>query len=155
MTAQCLLASATPAPRPTPAAQDGQVHLLDGNVLIALVSDSHVHHVAASAWFAGHGQPFATCPITQATLLRLLMRLAAWPVQQALAVLGGITAHPQHRFWPDTLNYQSIAWVGVLGHRQVTDAYLAALARHHAGRLVTFDSGLALLHADVAVALAA
>jgi toxin-antitoxin system PIN domain toxin len=137
-----------------PAAAGAQVHLLDGNVLIALVSDSHVHHQAASAWFAGHAQPFATCPITQGTLLRLLMRLAGWPVQQALAVLAGIAAHPLHRFWPDTLDYQSVTWMGVLGHRQVTDAYLAALARHHGGRLVTFDAGLAQLHADVAIALA-
>jgi uncharacterized protein len=43
----------------------------------------------------------------------------------------------------------------VLGHRQVTDAYLAALARHHHGKLATFDKGLAALHSDVAVALTA
>ncbi len=43
--------------------------------------------------------------------------------------------------------------MGVLGYRQVTDADLAALARHHGGRLVTFDAGLAQLHADVAIAL--
>jgi len=30
---------------------------------------------------------------------------------------------------------------GVIGHRQVTDAYLAALARHHRGQLATFDPG--------------
>jgi uncharacterized protein len=41
----------------------------------------------------------------------------------------------------------------VLGHRQVTDAYLAALARHHKGKLVSFDRGLAALHADVTVGL--
>jgi len=27
----------------------------------------------------------------------------------------------------------------VLGHRQVTDAYLAGLARHQGGRLVSFE----------------
>jgi predicted nucleic acid-binding protein len=36
----------------------------------------------------------------------------------------------------------------VIGHRQVTDAYLVALARHHDGRLATFDRGLAALHDD-------
>jgi predicted nucleic acid-binding protein len=35
----------------------------------------------------------------------------------------------------------------------VTDAYLAALVRHHGGRLATFDRGLAALHADVAEAI--
>jgi hypothetical protein len=42
-----------------------------------------------------------------------------------------------------------------MGHRQVTDAYLAALARQQGGRLVTFDAGLAVLHPDVALSLAA
>jgi len=30
----------------------------------------------------------------------------------------------------------------LLGHRQVTDAQLLALAFHHGGRLVSFDRGL-------------
>ena len=37
-----------------------------------------------------------------------------------------------------------------MGHRQVTDAYLAELARRHRGRLVTLDAGLAAVHPDVA-----
>jgi predicted nucleic acid-binding protein len=37
-----------------------------------------------------------------------------------------------------------------MGHRQVTDAYLAELARLHSGRLATFDQGLAQSHADIA-----
>ena len=40
-----------------------------------------------------------------------------------------------------------------MGHRQVTDAYLAALARHHGGKLVSFDKGLVALHQDVGVAV--
>jgi predicted nucleic acid-binding protein len=39
---------------------------------------------------------------------------------------------------------------GIIGHRQVTDAYLAHLARSHSARLATFDQALAKLHADVA-----
>ena len=81
------------------------------------------------------------------------MRLGEVPAHTALAVLAGVTAHARHRFWPDAMGYEEVSWNGVLGHRQVTDAYLAALARHHQGQLVTFDSGLAALHADVAVAL--
>jgi predicted nucleic acid-binding protein len=38
---------------------------------------------------------------------------------------------------------------GVIGHRQVTDAYLAHLARTRNGRLATFDQGLAKTHPDV------
>jgi toxin-antitoxin system PIN domain toxin len=130
-----------------------QAHLLDGNVLVALVTDTHVHHAAAQRWFAAHDQPFATCPITQGTLIRLLMNLGDLRAEQATQVLGGLTEHLRHRFWPDSIGYGDVTWAGVMGHRQVTDAYLAALARHHRGRLVTFDGGLASLHGDVAVAL--
>lgn len=129
------------------------VHLLDGNVLVALVSSTHVHHRAAQHWFSAQSSPFATCPITQGTLLRLLMRLGELPAHSAVEVLAQLIAHPRHRFWPDEPSYTDIEWRGVLGHRQVTDAYLAALARHHGGKLVTFDRGLALLHTDVALAL--
>ena len=133
------------------AAGERAAWLLDGNVLVALVSSSHVHHSAAMRWFAATGEPFATCPITQGTLLRLLVQLAEVTPGVALDVLAKLAGHPRHRFWPDSLQYTDIRWTGVLGHRQVTDAYLAALARHHGGRMATFDSVLAALHADVAV----
>jgi predicted nucleic acid-binding protein len=38
----------------------------------------------------------------------------------------------------------------IIGHRQVTDAYLAQLARAHGFRLATFDQAIAKLHHDVA-----
>lgn len=40
-----------------------------------------------------------------------------------------------------------------MGHLQVADAYLAARARLHAGRLAIFDKGLVALHPDIGVAL--
>ncbi len=132
---------------------DPAVCLLDGNVLVALVVDTHVHHAAAQTWFSASAAPFATCPITQGTLLRLLMRLAGMDAGAAVRVLAALAAHPRHRFWSDAIGYAAVDLIGVIGHRQVTDAYLAALARHHAGRLVTFDGGLAALHTDVAVGL--
>ena len=46
--------------------------LLDANVLIALLVDDHVHHQAAENWFVGMTGDFATCPITQGSLTRLL-----------------------------------------------------------------------------------
>ena len=130
------------------------MHLLDGNVLFALVDEAHVHHAAAQQWFVGQGEGrFATCPITQGTLLRLVMRMGQRSAEQALAVLNAVTNHARHQFWPDTLAYHQVRWQGVLGHRQLTDAYLAALARHHGGKLASFDKGLVALHPDVAVAL--
>jgi toxin-antitoxin system PIN domain toxin len=130
------------------------VHLLDGNVLVALVAGGHVHHEVAQTWFETSTCPFATCPITQGTLVRMLMQLEGLDGAAAVQVLNALTGHPRHRFWADSLAYSDILLRGVLGHRQVTDAYLAALARHHRAKLATLDKGLAALHTDVAVTLA-
>ena len=129
------------------------VHLLDGNVLVALIDEAHVHHTPARHWFSNLTGEFATCPITQGTLVRLVMRLSGQGVAEAMALLGAVTSHSKHRFWPDGLAYDQVQWHGVMGHRQVTDAYLAALARHHRGKLASFDKGLVALHPDVGIAV--
>ena len=122
-------------------------HLLDGNVLVALVVEDHVHHDPAREWFADAGT-FSTCPITQGTLVRLLLRNDVG-TPDALAVLAAVTDHGRHEFWPDDLGYADVVMRGVIGHRQVTDAYLAQLARSNRGRVATFDKGFAALHDDV------
>lgn len=139
-----------PAPRQV---TTSPVCLLDGNVLYALIDEAHVHHAPARRWFATMPAGFATCPITQGTLLRLAMRLGGRDIGQALALLELVTAHTRHHFWPDALSYDRLRWDGVMGHRQVTDAYLAGLARHHGGRLASFDKGLVSLHQDIGVAV--
>lgn len=127
------------------------IWLLDANVLIALGDVQHVHHELTEQWFAS--QPdmrFATCPITQGSLVRHLFRQdIVTDGAQAQAVLGGFVDHPAHEFWPENLSYADISMRGVIGHRQVTDAYLAALARNNGGRLATLDKGLAALQDDV------
>jgi uncharacterized protein len=123
--------------------------LLDANVLIALLVDDHVHHEVAESWFTGMGGNFATCPITQGSLMRLLIR-EGQPAAAAHAILDGTTADPRHEFWPDDIPYTDVPTQGIIGHRQVTDAYLAQLARARGSRLATFDQALAQLHHDVA-----
>lgn len=123
--------------------------LLDANVLIALVVDDHVHHSQAEAWFISSGTGFATCPITQGSLMRLLIR-EGQPAELARSVLQEVTSSPRHEFWPDNASYHDIPVAGIVGHRQVTDAYLAHLARSYSARLATFDQALAKLHTDVA-----
>jgi len=123
--------------------------LLDANVLIALLVTDHVHHGAAEAWFVGLTDRFATCPVTQGSLIRLLVR-EGQSAEAARSVLRGVVADERHEFWPDDVAYTEVPTVGIIGHRQVTDAYLAQLARNRAGRLATFDQALAKLHADVA-----
>ena len=51
---------------------------------------------------------------------------------------------------PEDLPYTEVPVQGIIGHRQVTDAYLAQLARARGARLATFDQAMAKLHADVA-----
>ena len=123
--------------------------LLDANVLIALVVEEHVHHGKAEAWFVSSGTNFATCPITQGSLMRLLIR-EGQSAELARSVLQEITGSPRHEFWPDNASYHDIPVTGIIGHRQVTDAYLAHLARSYSARLATFDQALAKLHTDVA-----
>ena len=123
--------------------------LLDANVLTALLVDDHVHHSAAENWFMDLSGSFATCPVTQGSLLRLLIR-EGQPTVAALAVLAAAASDPRHEFWPDNVPYTEVPAHGIAGHRQVTDAYLAQLARSRGSRLATFDRTLAKLHADVA-----
>lgn len=100
-------------------------------------------------WFAGSPEAFATCPITQGSLVRLLIREGE-PAHAAVAVVSALMAQPRHEFWPDEAAFDAVSFNGVIGHRQVTDAYLAHLARARGGRLATFDQGLAKLHTDIA-----
>jgi uncharacterized protein len=123
--------------------------LLDANALIALVVDDHVHHGPAEAWFTSSGTGFATCPVTQGSLMRLLIR-EGQSAEAARSVLQEITSNPRHEFWPDNASYHDIRVAGIVGHRQVADVYLAHLARSYSARLATFDQALAKLHADVA-----
>jgi toxin-antitoxin system PIN domain toxin len=123
--------------------------LLDANVLIALVVGEHVHHAPAEAWFSGRTDGFATCPVTQGSLMRLLIR-EGQTAEAASSVIRGVAENPRHEFWPDDVSYTDVPTAGIVGHRQVTDAYLAQLARRRAARLATFDQGMAKLHADVA-----
>jgi toxin-antitoxin system PIN domain toxin len=125
--------------------------LLDVNVLVALLDAGHLHHASATAWMADNARSgWASCPITQNGCLRILS-LASYPNAQptaevaqrlALAMTSG-----RHVFWPDSVSLLDVGvlrWDRVLTSRQVTDAYLLALAVAHGGRLVTFDGGISV-----------
>jgi toxin-antitoxin system PIN domain toxin len=122
--------------------------LLDANVLIALLVANHVHHESAEQWFADSTDNFATCPVTQGSLVRLLIR-DGQSAETARNVVRNMSAHPRHEFWPDDLSYSDVPTTGIVGHRQVMDAYLAHITRVRRCRLATFDEGMAKLHHDV------
>lgn len=63
--------------------------------------------------------------------------------------LRQVSAHPNHEFWNDGLDYQEVPHKMLQGAKQVTDAWLAALARKRKARLATFDAALHALHSDV------
>jgi uncharacterized protein len=128
--------------------------LLDANVLIALVVAEHVHHDAAAEWLSASDAGFATCPITQGSLVRFLLRTGQ-PPAAARDVVSALERASGHEFWPDSVSFAVVELGGVVVHRQVTDAYLAQLARSRNGQLATLDSGLAHLHSDVAVLIPA
>ena len=123
--------------------------LLDTSVLIAAAFQGHVHYHAADEWLTDLGDGFATCPITQGAVLRAALR-SNYSASDALDLLTQITASDRHEFWVDDLGFADVRLAGVVGHRQVTDAYLAALARKNHGKIATLDKGFAALHADVA-----
>jgi len=132
------------------------VHLLDINVLVALLWTNHEQHEAASRWFRRHQKNgWATCPMTQAGFVRVssnprVFADAPTPVKAA-GILESNLAHTTHRFFADELRLaEAITPFGdrLLGHQQVTDAYLFGLAVHHKAVLATFDTGIATLIGD-------
>ena len=69
---------------------------------------------------------------------------AAWSVLEAIHAL------PDHIFWDDGFSYSEVAFANISGSKQVTDSWLAELARRHSAQLATLDIALAALHSDVA-----
>ena len=127
--------------------KNNKVYLLDSNVLIALATPEHTLNARAAVWFR-KGHRFATCPITQGALVRFHLRAGVdATVQSAKLLLQSVSALPRHDFWPDDVSYLDLPTTGIIGYRQVTDAYLVRLAVNHGGALATMDQGLAAVHA--------
>lgn len=120
---------------------DRPIYLLDANALIALVVADHEHHTPAARW-ANEVDGIALCPAVEGALVRFLVR-AGEGHATAVAILSALYHSPRCVFWEDAISYRSVGLGHVVGHRQVTDAYLAALARSRGGRLATFDRALA------------
>ncbi len=123
-------------------------YLLDANDLIALTVADHEHHELVSFW-AGRGQRFALCPIVEGSLVRFLVRIGE-TAQSAKELLRVVHATPRCTFWTDALSYRDVDLDDVTGHRQVTDSYLAGLARSNKGNLATLDRALAARFPEVA-----
>ncbi len=125
--------------------------LLDVNVLIALIDPAHVQHDQAHDWFSRAGRKsFATCPITENGLLRIVGHPkypnSPGPPSAVAQSLTAIRALAGHEFWADKISIAEDEYVNaalLTSHSRVTDSYLLALARAHGGRLASMDRRLA------------
>jgi uncharacterized protein len=130
--------------------------LLDISILTALLWPAHEHHDVAHRWFGRRANaPWATCSLTQLGFVRIVSnpafsRDALSPVD-ALSLLGENLSHPAHEFWSDSLQVPAAVKdleARLHGYRQLTDAYLLALAYRRKGVLATFDRGLRTIAGD-------
>jgi toxin-antitoxin system PIN domain toxin len=120
------------------------VFLLDANVLIAFSTPDHLFHETVVAWLSSKDFDYATCPITQGALVRFHCRLdEVAGASNAIAFLQALAQRPEHRFWEDNIAFTEVSPGGIRGHKQVTDAYLAALAVSRGSKLATLDRSLA------------
>ena len=139
------------------------VYLLDANVLIALIDQEHSFASAARRWFNLTGSTgFATCPITENALVRIMSHKAypsgARPIGLLLEALGDLKNRPGCRFWQDDISLTDTTLFRqdlFSKSADLTDSYLLALAVRNGGRLATFDRklrGAAVVGAEGAIA---
>lgn len=126
--------------------------LLDVNVWVALFDDAHIRNADALALLATPDARIATCALTENGVLRV-MNLPGYAkrappgfalVREKLALA---CSDVDHEFWPCDVSLREAAtlhWSHIMGHNQITDAYLLALAVRHGGALATFDHHVAL-----------
>ena len=125
--------------------------LLDVNVLIALLDSAHIHHAQARTWLSENiASGWASCPLTQNGCIRIMSQPgypnARTPTQIAERLRVAVQT-PAHEFWPDSeslLDATLFDWQHLFNPRQLTDAYLLALAAQHEGVFVTFDHAVPL-----------
>ncbi len=125
--------------------------LLDINVLVALLDADHVDHRRAHDWLDDEIEAgWASCAITENGFVRIISQPRyPSPVSpaEAVALLRQARATAHHEFWPcdvSLLDKTTVDPLRLHGPRQVTDAYLLALATAHDGRFISFDRSISL-----------
>lgn len=124
--------------------------LLDVNALVALLWPTHEFHTRVREWFvrrAPHG--WATCPFTEAAFVRIVSNPAfstdALTPPEALSLLRSNLRPPHHRFWIEDISFCDAVdpfRSRLIGHQQVSDAYLLGLVLQKKGKLATLDRGV-------------
>lgn len=128
-------------------------HLLDINVLIALLDPDHAFHQRAHAWWGDSVPQWASCPLTENGLLRIMASSAyskttCFNVHEISSRLSIFVEHTDHAFWPDLLSIRDplrFNHPSILSSKHLTDLYLLALAVENHGCLTTFDQHIPLI----------
>jgi toxin-antitoxin system PIN domain toxin len=125
------------------------VHLLDVNVLLALLDEDHIHNAVVDDWFDTPGLEWSLCPFTEAGVLRLLTRpkTGNLSIEDVTDMLDGLRQQPGYHYQPIAFDWPTLSRPFIQrlhGHNQVTDAYLLGLAIREDLILVTMDK--AILH---------
>ncbi len=125
--------------------------LFDVNVLIAIVDEQHVHHWVAHEWWAANRSAgWATCPLTENGLARIMSQSGyknRVTTTFAIDLLAEQMDATDHAFWPDDISLRDGTRFDpscILGPSQITDVYLLALAVKNGGRLATLDRSVPL-----------
>jgi predicted nucleic acid-binding protein len=122
-------------------------HLLDVNVWVALLDEAHVFHPQVLAFIERRKLQIATCPLVENGVVRVMnlpgySQLGPVGFEVVARKLADICADMDHAFWPDDVSLRTrgiVNWPRVLGHNQITDVYLLALAVANHGCLASLD----------------
>ena len=125
--------------------------LLDVNVLLALLDSDHVDHLRVHEWIEdGLVDGWASCAITENGFVRIVSQPRyPSPISptRAIEVLRAAQDSGDHDFWPCDVSVLDPAVIDrrrLQGPKQVTNAYLLALATVRDAAFVTFDRALGL-----------
>lgn len=123
------------------------IHLLDVNVLIALVDRGHVHHEYAHQWIIDNSNDsWATCATTENGVIRIISNPnypnSMQSPAHAAALLSELKKASSHQFWSESVSLLTatvfrLQHIG--SHRQITDIYLLGLSVSRGAYFATFD----------------
>ena len=125
-------------------------HLLDANILVAILDTEHIHHGLCRSWFESTGHRlWHTCPTTENGAVRGLCgaRYPGTPHRpdEALERLESLIPLGRHQFIADNLSMLDLDVFNrtrLRGSKQITDTYLLGLAAVSGATLATMDQRL-------------
>jgi toxin-antitoxin system PIN domain toxin len=120
-------------------------HLLDVNVLVALLTSTHIHHGQAQAWAAG--KAVTICPVTELGFIRIATGPGKATMANARKVLADFIRQEKPSFIPADLS--ALDGQPAPSSTTTTDWYLANLAARHGLKLATFDKAITHPDADL------